>query len=149
MQSSCINYICRMSQENLKSILKAHKLRITNCRLDVMQFFLDKKTALSQGNLENKFDQYDRVTLYRTLNSFLESGILHKIPNSTGVASYALCHETCTPESHNHNHMHFKCNDCGQISCLDDKKVPDVTLPDGYRIEAINLIIDGICPACA
>lgn len=135
--------------EPYKDILKSHKLRITDCRLDVIEFFLKDKKALSQGDLEQQFTQYDRVTLYRTLNSFLESGILHKIPNSTGVATYGLCHETCSPKQHDHNHIHFKCNNCGQIECLDDKTVPSVSLPLGYQVETVNMIVDGICAQCA
>lgn len=138
-----------MSTDNLKTILKNHHLRITDCRLDVIQYFLDEKSAHSQGDLENQFTKYDRVTLYRTLNSFLESGILHKIPNETGSATYGLCHDTCSPELHTHNHMHFKCNTCGQIECLDDKTVPEVTLPSGYQVEGVNLIVDGVCVKCS
>jgi Fe2+ or Zn2+ uptake regulation protein len=69
-----------MSDAHLQHILKAHHLRITNCRLDVLQAFQENPSALSQGVLEDRFPQYDRVTLYRTLNSFLDSGILHKSP---------------------------------------------------------------------
>ena len=137
------------NREGPKRILKSHKLRITDCRLDVVQFFLQQKTALSQGDLENRLTKYDRVTLYRTLNSFLDSGILHKIPNSEGAASYGLCHETCSPDHHYHNHVHFKCNKCGQIECLDDRSVPSITLPEGYQMEAVNMIVDGICIKCA
>ncbi|MFY0686753.1 MAG: transcriptional repressor [Cyclobacteriaceae bacterium] len=133
----------------LKEILKSHGLRITDCRLDVVQLFLDRKKALSQGDLEDQLIQHDRVTLYRTLNSFLDSGIVHKIPNSTGVATYGLCHETCTPNHHEHNHIHFKCNGCGQIECLDDRIVPAVAAPEGYQVENVNLIIDGLCKKCA
>lgn len=131
-----------------KRILKSHKLRITDCRLDVVRFFLQEKIALTQGDLENQLTTYDRVTLYRTLNSFLESGIIHKIPNSDGAASYGLCHETCSPNYHEHNHIHFKCNKCGQIECLEDKAVPAVTMPKGYHIETVNMIVDGICNKC-
>ena len=148
MQLSCINYICRMSQE-LKDILKNHGLRITDCRMDVIAYFIHHKTALSQGDLEQKLTQYDRVTLYRTLNSFLDSGILHKIPNESGTATYGLCHDTCGPDHHEHNHIHFKCNNCGQIECLDDKEVPVVSMPEGYTVEKVNLIVDGICASCA
>jgi len=147
MQLSCINYVCNMS-EALKTILKSHNLRITDCRMDVLRYFLDKKGALSQGNLENRFTQYDRVTLYRTLNSFLEAGILHKIPNESGTATYGLCHDTCTPEYHLHNHIHFKCNNCGQIECLDDEEAPSVSVPKGYVTERVNLIVDGVCAKC-
>ncbi|MEP5613758.1 MAG: Fur family transcriptional regulator [Cyclobacteriaceae bacterium] len=130
-------------------ILRAHSLRVTDCRVDVLQFFLEKKKALSQSDLEYQFKQYDRVTLYRTLNSFLDSGIIHKIPNATGVATYGLCHETCSPDHHDHNHIHFKCNNCGQIECLDDKVVPKVVAPSGYQIESVNMIVDGVCAKCA
>ena len=135
--------------EILKEILKSHHLRVTNCRIDVIRYFLEKKSALSQADLERKLTQYDRVTLYRTLNSFLEFGILHKIPNESGTATYGLCYETCAPEHHTHNHIHFKCNNCGQIECLEDKEVPDVSVPEGYTMEKVNLIVDGICAECA
>ncbi|MFY0605824.1 MAG: transcriptional repressor [Cyclobacteriaceae bacterium] len=136
-------------QDNHHSILRNHSLRITGCRADVIGFFLKEKTALSQGDLEQAFDQYDRVTLYRTLNTFLESGIIHKIPNSSGTATYGLCHETCTPKNHDHNHIHFKCNNCGQIECLEGVSVPEVSAPKGYEIETVNMIVDGICAKCA
>lgn len=137
------------TSEELKSILKSHNLRVTDCRLDVIDFFLKNKKALSQGDLEGQFKNYDRVTLYRTLISFLESGILHKIPNDSGVATYGLCNETCSPENHNHNHIHFKCNSCGDIECLEEKVVPTVSVPDGYMVENVNMIVDGVCSNCA
>ena len=138
-----------MELERRKEILKNHNLRITNCRLDVIDYFLSNKKALSQGDLESQFENYDRVTLYRTLGSFLESGILHKIPSEDGVTSYGLCHETCSPDDHSHNHIHFKCNNCGDIECLDDKMVPQVTLPKEYQIHMVNMIVDGLCKNCA
>lgn len=142
-------YVCNMSVKTIKEILKNHKLRITDCRIDVMNQFLNSKSALSQSDLEGEFDQYDRVTLYRTLNSFLESGIIHKIPNNQGTATYGLCHDTCEPHNHHHNHIHFKCNNCGQIECFDDREVPMVSIPTGYQIESVNLIVDGTCANCA
>ena len=138
-----------MPSDELKSILKKHKLRITDCRTDVLNLFIQKGSALSQGDLEHQLGAYERVTLYRTLNSFLQAGILHKIPNATGVATYGLCHHTCSPNDHNHNHIHFKCNACGQIECLEDKAVPQISVPKGYQIEVVNMIVDGICPSCA
>ncbi|MFY0598951.1 MAG: transcriptional repressor [Cyclobacteriaceae bacterium] len=134
---------------HLKSILKSHGLRVTDCRLDVMQLFLDHKKALSQGDLENQFQQHDRVTLYRTLNSFLDSGIIHKIPNSSGVATYGLCHETCSPDQHDHNHMHFKCENCGMLECMDQSiDTSPVNLPETYSMKGIDIIISGLCAEC-
>ena len=50
----------------------------------------NKKRTLFQSDLERQFPQYDRVTMYRTLLSFLEAGVAHRIPNETGVASYVM-----------------------------------------------------------
>lgn len=135
-----------MKYSDLKQILKHHKLRITDCRMDVLEFFLNQKKALSFRDLEDKFHDYDRVTLYRTLHSFTDHGVLHKIPDDSGFATYGVCHETCDAEEHHHNHMHFKCNECGNIECLDEH-LPHIDLP-GYKVEEANLIVNGICQTC-
>ncbi|WP_374987995.1 Fur family transcriptional regulator [Marinoscillum sp. MHG1-6] len=131
----------------LKGILKQHDLRITDCRLDVLDFFIQSEHAISTRALETQFGQYDRVTLYRTINSFTDSGIIHSIPDDSGFARYGLCHETCNPKDHTHDHVHFKCIRCGQIECLPDHHVPTVSIP-GYTIRNTELIINGICKSC-
>lgn len=135
-----------MKYSDLKSILKNHKLRVTDCRMDVLEHFLDKKKALSFRDLEDRFTDYDRVTLYRTLQSFTENGVLHKIPDDSGFATYGVCYDTCDADHHHHNHMHFKCTICGNIECLDEH-LPPIDLP-GYKILDANLIINGICKVC-
>ena len=136
-----------MKYSDYKKLLKGHALRITDCRIDVLQQFFNIPHALSFRDLEHSLKSYDRVTLYRTLNSFIEKGLLHRIPNDSGMASYALCREECDENTHNHDHIHFKCNICGHIECIPDMHVPEVTLPD-YTIEESNLIINGVCKLC-
>jgi len=130
-----------------KKLLKNHTLRITDSRIDVLEKFYRTNHALSFKDLGNEFGDYDRVTLYRTLNSFIEKGLLHRIPSDAGFASYGLCTTECTKSSHHHDHLHFKCNICGHIECFPDHHVPKVNLP-GYEIEEQNLIVNGICKVC-
>lgn len=136
-----------MKYSDYKKFLKSHSLRITDSRIDVLEMFFRAKHALSFRDLEEEFDGYDRVTLYRTLSSFISKGILHKIPSEDGFTSYGLCSSECTEISHNHDHVHFKCNICGHIECLSDHHVPKVNLP-GYEVEEQNLIVNGICKMC-
>ena len=136
-----------MQYSGLKNILKKHKLRVTDCRMDVLELFLKNDHALTSKDLENELTGYDRVTLYRTLNSFMEKGVLHKIPNDNGYASYGVCHNTCGPDHHQHNHVHFKCSDCGTIECISDQDVPKIQL-DGYIINEINYLVNGVCKSC-
>jgi len=130
-----------------KELLKKHALRVTECRLDVLSFFSIHSRALSFRDLENEFEKYDRVTLYRTLNSFEESGLVHKIPTDSGAAAFGLCHNDCDVHNHNHNHIHFTCDECGTVECIDTHKVPDVQL-SGYEIKEVNFLVNGICKTC-
>ena len=137
-----------MKYSELKKNLKDHKLRITDCRMDVLEHFQQEKKALSFKDLEDRFKEYDRVTLYRTLHSFTENGLLHKIPGDSGSATYGLCND-CDVESHHHNHMHFKCNNCGTTECIDVPiKMPTVSLPTDYEMVDVDVIINGICKEC-
>ncbi len=136
-----------MKYSDYKKLLKNHTLRITDCRIDVLEKFYKTNHALSFKDLENDLEDYDRVTLYRTLNSFIDKGLLHRIPSDDGYASYGLCSVECTDQAHHHDHVHFKCNECGHIECLPDYHVPKVNLP-GYQIEEQNLILNGICKVC-
>lgn len=141
-------YLCRMNHKDPISILKNHNLRVTDCRIAVLQHFMKTDHALSQGDLEANYAEFDRVTLYRTLQNFLEKGILHRIPDDSGFASYGLCFETCTPEGHHHDHLHFKCSDCGHIQCLEKTSVPKIKLPKQFQVDHIDLIIEGTCSNC-
>ncbi|NJN42080.1 MAG: transcriptional repressor [Flammeovirgaceae bacterium] len=136
-----------MKNKDYKTVLKTHALRITDCRVDVLNVFHHSKKARSFKNLEDQLGHYDRVTLYRTLNSFIEKGILHRIPDDSGYARYALCHNDCTPQKHQHDHAHFKCDDCGAIECLEEQHVPNIRLA-GYLVKEANLILSGTCKAC-
>lgn len=132
-----------MEIDPLESILKRRGLRITDCRLDVLDFFIVTDYAISTRELEDNFGQYDRV-LYRTLNSFVENGVIHSIPDDSGFARYGVCHETCSPKDHQHNHVHFKCLDCGSIECIQDYPTPEVKL-SGYSVASSELILNRKC----
>ena len=136
-----------MKYSDYKKVLKNHNLRITDCRIDVLERFHTIEHALSFKDLEDDLIDYDRVTLYRTLNSFIKQGLLHRIPNDTGYATYGLCREDCNEKDHHHDHVHFKCNVCGHIECLSNYHTPQIDLPD-YDIEESYLIVNGVCKIC-
>ena len=136
-----------MKYSDYKKLLKNHNLRITDCRIDVLEKFYSTDHALSFKDLEDELKDYDRVTLYRNLNSFIDHGILHRIPNDSGIATYGLCTSDCSKEAHHHDHVHFKCNICGHVECLTNYRTPLIDLPD-YEIEESYLILNGVCKAC-
>lgn len=132
-----------------KVLLKTHNLRHTECREDVLLAFLESPAALSHGDLEQQIDdKFDRVTIYRTLKTFLEKGIIHKILDADGGSKYALCKNKCTSGTHQHDHVHFKCQVCGNTTCIESVSIPAIALPLGYERNEINLLIEGSCPKC-
>jgi Fur family ferric uptake transcriptional regulator len=132
----------------VKEILSDYELKATPCRNEVLTLFLNKPQALGQSDIEKEVDtSHDRVTVYRTLKTFLDKGLIHKVLDDAGITKYALCNE-CAENAHNHEHVHFKCEICGQTSCLDKIAIPAVSLPKGYKIIEKNLLIQGVCSKC-
>lgn len=129
--------------------LKEHDLRVTDIRKKLYEYFASTESAVSHADLELLFsDEFDRVTIYRTLHSFLEKGILHRIPTDSGSARYALCHADCNPGQHIDNHVHFRCRLCERILCLHELQIPEMNLPGKYSIESAALLYEGICEDC-
>ncbi|MFZ9240250.1 MAG: Fur family transcriptional regulator, partial [Chitinophagaceae bacterium] len=116
-------------------ILKSSALSVTEGRKTILDIFLSSVSAMAHQDIESKCkEEYDRVTIYRTLQTFLEKGIIHTIPSSDNITRYALCNDDCIDSGHHHdNHVHFSCNACGKTICLDDTAIPSVHLPKGFR----------------
>ena len=132
-----------------EQILKDFRLRNTSSRADILRLFLNHGYALSYTDIEKKVaETYDRVTVYRTLKTFLDKGVVHKVLDDAGGLKYALCKEHCSQAEHHHEHVHFKCIRCGQTNCLEDVEIPEVHLPKGYKPQTLNLLIQGVCLKC-
>lgn len=139
-----------MNHTAARSTLKEYELRHTGCREDILDVFYKNQYALSHSDLEDTLnDRFDRVTIYRTLKTFLDKGIVHKVLDDIGGTKYALCkHSECSHEEHHHDHVHFKCMQCGLTNCLEDVHIPAINLPQGYKRMEINMLVQGICPNC-
>lgn len=130
-------------------LLKEHHLKSTSGRAAILSLFLQNDRALSYSDIEKKIaESYDRVTVYRTLKTFLDRGVIHKVLDDGGALKYALCDIECTGDTHHHEHVHFKCKNCGETSCLEQVSIPTVELPAGFSANELNLLIQGVCDKC-
>lgn len=131
-------------------ILRRHDLRRTSNRTAILDVFVAREMALSEREIEDAMAQTcDRVTIYRTLNSFLEKGVIHRVLDDSGVMKYALCSPNCgQQEAHFHDHVHFKCVACGRTTCIEQVQIPRVELPQGFELHEVNMLLQGICPEC-
>ena len=129
-------------------LLKNFRLRSTPTRQEILHLFLKKDYALSHSDIESEIaEDIDRVTVYRTLKTFFDRGLIHKVLDDGGSLKYALCTDSCSQSAHRHEHVHFKCSRCGQTNCL-EVDIPRVRLPKGYVAGEVNLLIQGTCPNC-
>ncbi|MEO7802190.1 MAG: transcriptional repressor [Ginsengibacter sp.] len=134
---------------NALIILKNHKLSITGSRQKIMELFLASAGALSHADIEkNTGAGFDRVTIYRTLQSFVESGIIHLIPTTDNSIKYALCKDDCQTGHHHDNHVHVVCDECKQTTCLDEVVIPIIKLPKGFTPHQSEMMVSGICKDC-
>lgn len=129
-------------------ILLKHKLRVTSVRKDVIQVFLESGCALSSSDIESRLVNPDRITLYRTLKSFEDKGIIHKAMDGTLIQKYALCDAECDEHHHHDEHVHFRCQVCEHTFCVEGVKVPKIQLPEGFIIEQRDMVISGTCQSC-
>lgn len=127
--------------------LKEKNIRSTPFREVVLNIFDDANYALSLQNIEDKLGEHDRITLYRTLKTFKEKGVIHEIALPDEPIKYALCEHSCNDEHHEHNHIHFKCNDCGEVFCKDIKELPQIKIPN-FKITELEISAKGICENC-
>ncbi|GAA4336817.1 Fur family transcriptional regulator [Flaviaesturariibacter amylovorans] len=133
----------------LEQRLKDKGIAPTAMRLLVFEFFLDQTSAQSLVDLERYFNHADRTTLYRTLKTFEEKGLIHSIEDGTEATRYALCAEGCRAGDHYDLHLHFYCYGCQRTICLPRHKVPEVTVPDHFALQELTLIAKGLCDACS
>jgi Fur family ferric uptake transcriptional regulator len=136
-------------ETNIAHILKHAQLHVTENRTKILDLFIGTQSALSHADIENKLGKhFDRVTIYRTLQIFVEKGIIHTIPTIDNSISYALCKNDCSAGRHYDNHVHFICDKCSTTYCLENITIPAVELPEGFTENQINVLVSGICKNC-
>lgn len=132
-----------------ETILKNHKLRKTDFRLKVLEVFLEHShAAVTNQELEKKLGEFDRITLYRTLKSFESSGLVHQVMDGSSTTKYALCANDCKVHQLNQEHAHFLCNTCGATYCMDNVGSLDLSLPQNYIIDKVQVALSGVCAKC-
>lgn len=131
------------------NLLKRHHLSVTESRKKILQLFLEHTGALAHGDIEKRAgEKFDRVTVYRTLQTFVDKGLIHTIPTADNSVRYALCKDECAEGHHHDHHIHFVCTQCQNTFCLDDVVTPDLKLPKGYAATHVEVVAEGICRNC-
>ncbi|NQX82553.1 MAG: transcriptional repressor [Flavobacteriaceae bacterium] len=129
----------------MKNTLKNKDISQTPFRRDVLKIFNSHKNAIPLSVIEQELSSYNRVTLYRTIKSFIEKNIIHEIVISGEESKYALSKEN--KDTPYQQHIHFKCRSCNILFCSELDKAITISL-EKHKIERLDIQAFGICNKC-
>jgi Fur family transcriptional regulator, ferric uptake regulator len=136
-----------LTEKQATAILKQYGLKKTAGRLALLSILLKANKPLSHKDICMALNDlyYDSVSVYRSLESFIEAGFVHRVEDESRTWLFALC--TCGESGH--CHPHFFCRSCGRCECLKNYRIPLISdLNDNYVVEEQRYYIRGICRDC-
>jgi len=130
-------------------ILEQKNVKPTPMRMLVLEQLILQSMNVTLTEIEKLLFPADRITIYRTLQTFVKHGIAHAIEANNKGIYYALCSSNCTVDVHKDNHPHFYCERCKKTTCSDDfiYSLKEIRKTN-YRISKVEFTIKGICPNC-
>ena len=133
---------------HVSEMLKTAKLYCTQHRISILNVLFQAGSPLSQEQISKRLgkNSFDKVTIYRTLESFVKAGLVHKAYMDKRASHYELAHN-CTEKQ---CHPHFTCTNCGETFCLKDTFIPLIKgLEKGFVISRQQVRIEGLCSSCS
>lgn len=134
-------------QTLLENKLKRRAIKPTAMRISVLRALLNDRKAMSLNDLELHLEHADRTTLFRTLKTFQEKFLVHRVYDGSGMVKYAVCDDDCNC-SLQENHLHFLCTKCSTTYCLKDTSIATPIIPEGFKAKYANYLIEGSCSSC-
>lgn len=122
-------------------------VRATTNRILIMKELHRVSRPVSLTDLERLMPTMDKSSIFRTLTLFQEHDIVHAFEDGRGMSVYELCGRQGKCDHHD-AHFHFFCEECDRTFCLDNVRVPDIELPEGFTPHAVSFVIKGVCPDC-
>ncbi|WBL21490.1 Fur family transcriptional regulator [Zunongwangia sp. HRR-M8] len=130
------------------SRIEEKKTRNTKHQQAVLDLLQKATKTLTADEIKEQIeDNINKTTVYRMLDRFVDAGKIHFVTGQNGKSYYALCKD-CEeePEQHIHNHLHFQCENCGNVECL--PQTLEVPTLKNYQIKETQLLLIGICKTC-
>ena len=149
-------------RDKARRILKDAKLYCTEARIAILQVLMQAGRPLRQDQIAERVAGFqpairgrdtldtknalNKVTVYRTLESLIEVGLVHRAFTYKRAWHFELA-DQCTEHQ---CHPHFTCTSCGVTHCLTDILLPMAKVSQkGFVINRQQVRLEGLCPACA
>ena len=137
-----------LSKDQARSILRENGLRSTGPRIAVLRELASAKKALSYSDVLERLGEtdWDPATIYRNLVKLKEAGIASIVSRAEGISRYALS----SGKNDEHQHPHFVCDDCGEVSCLPSELTVSMKIEGSWSNSIAQAMVQlrGECPDC-
>jgi len=131
--------------EHLTEVCRSSGMRMTHQRMEIFREVAatgehpDADTIFKR--VRKKLPMISHDTVYRTLASLEEAGLINRVDPACGRARF---------DANTDEHHHFICKQCGSITDVYLNIEP--TLPEGIEtigsVESLHLQIRGVCKNC-
>lgn len=131
-----------------RQMLQAARLYCTNARIAILTVLMKSSSPLRQDQIAEQLvpTETNKVTIYRTLESLIKAGLVHRAFMHERAWHFELA-DHCTETQ---CHPHFTCRNCGATHCLPGMALPMAQSPyKGFIISHQEVRLEGLCPACA
>jgi Fur family ferric uptake transcriptional regulator len=120
--------------------------RATSARVAVLRLLREAPAPLSHAEIEARLGDVapDRVTLYRVLDWLVDSGLAHKNADAGRVFRFSAA-----SVGEHGTHVHFRCELCGGVYCLDASPPIAPALPLGFTLTRMDFDLRGTCAHCS
>lgn len=136
------------ARDKARQMLQHAKLYCTEPRLAILQVLMRAARPLRQDQIGEQLtlQALNKVTVYRTLESLMEVGLVHRAFTYNRAWYFELA-DHCTEHQ---CHPHFTCTNCGVTTCLTDILLPMAKVSQkGFVVNRQQVRLEGLCPACA
>ncbi len=132
-------------QQAVAEQIRRFGARATPARIRVLRVLREAPTPLSHGEIEVRLGDMalDRVTLYRVLDWLVDSGLAHKSADASRVFRFSAA-----PAGEHASHVHFRCEVCGGVYCLEASLPVVPQLPAGFSLTRMDFDLRGVCANC-
>lgn len=143
------------TEQHFRRILHEHDMKSTKIRTLVLGLLLRSDVAMSHSQVSEQLSKtehdIDKVTLYRTLNTFVEKGLAHKVATEDRNWLYAIYDDDAEHAEDGHEHAHFICVSCEKIYCFPiEQEAMSLSQKQlqGFEIKQTEIRLHGRCPVC-
>lgn len=129
-------------------VLENKNLRKTAPRIAIIEILQRSDIPISENDIKTQMGVlYDRITFYRSVQTLMDAGIIHRIVADNVTVRYVFNHFD-GEHTYESNHIHFFCKKCHSVLCLNDIEVQPYLLPSGFEIEECDVMMKGTCNNC-